>query len=50
MRGGKEAGNRLSSSMLKGSNYVFPVEIKKFGSDVSRLLGWIEGKISLSCT
>lgn len=46
----ERAGNRLSSAMLKGSNFVFPVEIQKFGSDVSRLLGWIERKNSFSCT
>lgn len=48
MRGENEAGSRLIATMLKGSNFVFPVEIEKSGSDVSRLLGWIGGKISLS--
>lgn len=48
MRGEKGAGKRLRATMLKGSHFVFPMEIEKSGSDVSRLLGWIGGKRSLS--
>lgn len=40
----KEAGNTLRATMLKGSYFGFPVELQRFGSGGSRLLGWIVGK------
>lgn len=48
VKGRKDAGYTVRVATLKGSYFVFPAEIQRFGSGGSRLFGWVVRKISAS--
>lgn len=48
VKGRKDAGYTVRAATLKGSYFVFPAEIQRFGSGGSRLFGWVVRKISAS--